>query len=167
MSELANMMINLTFLDVCKGIEGLCADMYHYYSRIYEDNPEASELWKKTALEEENHQLQFGLAMRLLYETEFEVMKDSLKHAKSIENSLQKFMEHIKAHKPDLLTAVSQAVEMEEKIAGLHVHTALTFRDGSVKRLFTALSDADHEHVAALQRYRTILSLPNSEMVAH
>ena len=37
------------FLDIYKGVEGICADLYHYYSRSYEDIPDASRLWEKTA----------------------------------------------------------------------------------------------------------------------
>ena len=72
---------------------------------------EASRLWKKTALEEENHRRQFELALRLVNETEFEVSKDGLKRAYSIQNKLLNLMEHIKDNKPDLLTAVTKALE--------------------------------------------------------
>lgn len=165
MSETTDLMTRKAFLEVCMDIERLCADLYHFYSEIYEDIPEVSRLWKKTALEEENHQNQFGLALRLLNETEFEVSMDSLKRAYSIQDKLLKLMNHIKKTKPDLLTAVSKAVEMEETLADLHVHTALNFKEESMQKLFKSLSEADRDHVAALQRYSTILHLPQSEMV--
>lgn len=153
------------FLEVCVGIERLCADVYYYYSEIYEDNPEASSLWKKTALEEENHQKQFELALRMLNEAEFEVPKESLERAYSIQYNLLKLMNLIKNTKPDLLIAVSKAVEMEEKLADLHVHAALEFKEESMQKMFNAMSKADHDHVAALQRYRAVLYLPQCEMV--
>jgi rubrerythrin len=165
MSETTDMMTKKIFLDVCMGIEGLCAELYHYYSKIYEDIPEASGLWKKTALEEENHQRQFELALRLWEETDFEVLDDSLKRAYSIQHKLLKFINKIKSTRPELLAAVSSAVEMEEKLADLHAHTSLKFREESMQKLFKALSDADRDHVTDLQRYRTILCLPQSEMV--
>lgn len=164
MSCLTETMTKNTFLEICMGIEGLCAELYHFYSTLYEDNPEASRLWKKAALEEENHQNQFGLAMRLLCETDFDILQHSLKRAYSIHDKLQKLIIHVKSNKPDLLTAVSEAVEMEEKLADLHAYTALNFRDDSLQRLFKALSDADSEHVAALQRYQAVLYLPQSDM---
>jgi rubrerythrin len=164
MGEMTDMMTRKIFLEVCMGIEGLCADMYHYYSKIYDDNPEASSLWNKTALEEENHQKQFELALRLLNETEFEVPEESLKRAYSIQSKLLKLKDHIKSNKPDLLTAVSKALEMEDKLANLHVHTSLNFKEESMQNLFKSLSDADRGHVSDLERYRTILCLPQSEM---
>ena len=166
MSEMTDMMSKKNFLEVCMGIEMLCADLYHFYSEIYEDVPEASRLWKKTALEEENHQRQFELALRLLNEAEFEVSKDSLEHAYAIQFKLLKLMNNIKSTKPELLTAISNAVEMEGKLADLHVHTSLNFKEESMQQLFKSLSEADRDrdHVAALQLYRTILYLPQCEM---
>lgn len=164
MSETAGIMASKIFLEICIDIEGLCADLYHYYSKIYEDIPEASHLWKKTALEEENHQKQFELALRLLSETEFEISKDSLKRAYSIQCKLLKLMDHIKINQPELLTAVSKAVDMEEQLADLHAHTSLTFKDESMQDLFRALSNADRDHVSDIQRYRSILFLPLCEM---
>jgi rubrerythrin len=164
MSEMTEIMNRKLFLEICMGIEGLCAEMYHYYSEIYEDIPEAARLWKKTAIEEESHRKQFELALRLLNESEFEVPEDSLKRAYAIQCKLLKLMDHIQRNKPELLIAISKAVEMEEKLADLHVHNALKFKDESMQKLFKAMSDADRDHVVDLQRYRTILDLPNSQM---
>lgn len=163
--EMTDMKEKRIFLEVCIGIERLCADVYHYYSEIYEDVPEASRLWKKTALDEESHQNQFELALRMFNETEFEVPKESLKRAYSIQYKLLKLMNLVKNTRPDLLIAVSKAVEMEVKFADLHAHAALKFKDESMQKLFMTMSKADHEHVAALQRYRSILYLPQCEMV--
>ncbi|OGU13061.1 MAG: hypothetical protein A2076_07215 [Geobacteraceae bacterium GWC2_53_11] len=164
MSDMTDDMTKKVFLDVCAGIEKLCADLYHHYSTIYQDIPEAASLWKKTALEEENHQKQFELALRLWDETEFDVLNDSLKQAYTIQYKLMTFMNNIKSSKPDLLTAVSKAIEMEKKLAALHVNTALKFKEASMQDMFKALSEADNGHMADLQRYQSILSLPHCEM---
>lgn len=164
MSEMTDKTTKKIFLEVCMGIEALCAKLYHFYSIIYEDIPEAARFWKKAALEEENHRKQFELALHLLNETEFTVSKGSLKRAYSIQYKLLKLLEHIKSNKPDLLTAVSKAIEMEEKLAGLHAYTALDFKEESMQRLFKALSEADRDHVDDMQRYRAILFLPLSDM---
>lgn len=164
MSEMTEIMSRRIFLDICIGIEGLCAELYHYYSEMYEDIPDAARLWKKTALEEENHRRQFELALLLLNEAEYDVPKESLKHAFIIKDKLQNLICHVKSNKPELLTAVTKAVEMEESIADLHVHTSLKFKDESMQKLFKALSDADDDHISTLQRYRTILNMPLSVM---
>ena len=162
MSAMADMMTKRIFLDVCMGIEGLCADVYHYYSKIYVDIPEASLLWKNAALEEENHQRQFGLVLRLLYETEFDVSKISLKRAYDIQSKLLKLIDHIKDNKPELLSALSEAVELEKDIAELHAYNALCFKEESLQKLFKLLSESDPDHIGALQRYQSIISIPNA-----
>jgi rubrerythrin len=164
MLDMTEVIASKIFLEVCMGIETLCADLYHYYSEVYEDVPEASILWKKTAMEEENHRAQFELALRLLNETEFEVSKENLKLAYTIQYKLLKLTDYVKSNKPELLTAVSKAIEMEDRLANLHVHTALKFRDESIRRLFKTLSEEDCTHISNLQRYQTILRLPDCEM---
>jgi len=164
MSEMTDLMNRKVFLEICMGIERLCAELYNFYGEIYADIPDASSLWKKTALEEENHQSQFELALRLINETEFEVPEDSLKRAYAIQFKLLKLMDHIRSNKPDLLTALSKALEMEEKLADLHAHTSLKFKEESMHNLFRVLGEADRGHVSDMQRYQTILHLPHSEM---
>ncbi len=164
MSELTDMMARMTFLELCIGIESMCADIYHYYSSIHAENPEISKLWKKTALEEENHQRQFGLALRLMNETGFEIMSESLRRAYYIHGKLTSLRDHVRKNPPDPLTAISKAVEMEEQLSDMHAHTAIKFKEESIRQLFQSLSDADSNHVSELQRYRAILSLPQTEM---
>ena len=53
---------------------------------------------------------------------------------------------------------------MEEILADLHVHTSLKFKEESMKKMFIALSEADHGHVTDLQHYQSILYLPQSEL---
>jgi rubrerythrin len=148
------------FLNACISIEGLCANLYHHYSRIYADIPEAVRLWKKTALEEENHQKQFELALRLLKQTEFEVSMESLKRVHGVRKRLLQLSAHIQKNKPELVTAVSKALEMEEELADLHAQSSLNFKDVSMQNLFKALSEADRDHVADMQQYRNLLHQP-------
>lgn len=159
MNEMTVIVTKEVFLNVCISIEGLCAELYHHYSTVFEDIPAAALLWKKTAQEEENHQKQFELALRLVTETEFELSKDSLKRAYSAHNELLKLLSQTRDNKPGLLLAVSKALELEEKLASLHAHSALLFREESMQNLFKALSEADSGHVADMQRYRTTLQL--------
>lgn len=167
MSEIADMMGKKTFLDVCRGIEGQCAELYHYYSSIYEDIPEVSGLWKKTALEEENHGKQFELVIRLWNETEFDVLLDSMRTAYSIQLKLDGLLKNIRNTRPDPLLAISKAVEMEERLADLHAHTSLKFREESMQKLFNALNEADCDHVADLRRHYSVLYLPHAEITGN
>jgi len=164
MEEDKDIMASKVFLKVCMGIEDLCADLYYHYSELYKDIPEASQLWRKTALEEEDHRRQFEFALRLMHEIDFEISKDTLKRAFMIQCKLLKLKDHIKDTKIELVTAITKALEMEESLADLHAHTSLTFKDESIQRLFKSLSEADHGHVADMQRYQTMLRLPHCDM---
>jgi rubrerythrin len=164
MSEMDEIMSRRMFLDICIGIEGHCAELYHYYSELYEHIPDIALLWKKSALEEESHRKQFELALLLLNEAEYEVPKECLKRAFYIKDKIQKLTEQVKNNRPELITAISNAVELEEKLADLHVHTALRFKEESMQKLFKTMGEADCDHVAALQQYRTVLSLSLSPM---
>lgn len=164
MSEIVDMMSKKTFLDLCRGIEGQCADLYHYYSSIYEDIPEVSGLWKKTALEEENHAKQFELVIRLWNETEFDVLLGSMRTAYSIQLKLSDLLKNIRHTRPDPLLAISKAVEMEERLADLHAHISLKFKEESMQKLFNALNGADCDHIADLRRYYSVLYLPHAEI---
>lgn len=162
--EMSDMMTKKIFLEICMGIEGLCANLYHHYGLIYEDIPEAAGLWEKTALEEENHRKQFGLAIRLWNETEFELLRGSMRHAYVLQFKMLELTSQIKNSRPNLLTAISKAVEMEEKLTDLHVHTALKFKEDSLRLMFKGLGEADHDHAAELQRYRSTLCQPLAEI---
>ncbi len=153
----------LLFFDICAKIEGLCAELYHYYSDVFQEYDEASQLWKKTALEEENHKRQFELASRLGDNSIFEVDTDMDKTYR-IYDKLRKLLEHVRKHSPDIVTALTKAIEMEEYLADLHMESSVRFNDNSIREMFQAMRDFDQEHVTSLKRLQTILMLPKSVM---
>jgi len=147
-------LINRIFLELCMGMEGLCADLYRYYGSQFEANPEAAQLWKKAAMQKENQQWLYEMALRLLGEMEFRVSRDSLAMASRIQFRLLGFIADCGSETPDLVTAVAKAVELEEELACLHAQASMHFRDRSLGRLFSALNDAGRLHVDELQRFR-------------
>jgi len=155
--------VRILFLDVCMKIEELSAELYYYFGDIYTDVSAVS-LWKKTAMEEENHRKQFELVLHLREEVEFDITPDCMKRVWQAHGKLLGLLDAVKRHPPDLIESLSLSIEMEESLADLHVQTAVRFRDDSVVRLFQALGQSDHEHIGSLKRYRTILLLPVSEM---
>jgi len=151
------------FFDVCARIEGLCAALYHYYSDIHRDHADVSRLWKKTALEEENHQKQFELAYRLREEIEFDLNAD-IDRFNRIHQILSNLLEHVRQNPPDVVTALTKAIEMEERIADLHLESSVRFHDESISKMFQALQAFDQDHVKSLRHCLAIMSLPKAEM---
>jgi len=153
----------LLFFEVCAKIEGLCADLYHYYSDIYAENTYAARILRKTALEEENHQKQFELVSRLREDVKFDVKTD-IGRSRRVYDKLIKLLEHVRQSPPDIVTALTKAIEMEESLADLHLESSVRFHDESVIRMFEALREFDQNHVAALRHCLSVMMLPNAEM---
>jgi hypothetical protein len=154
----------ILFFDLCAKIEGLCAKLYHYYSDIYIDNDDVSRLWKKTALEEENHQKQFELAFRLRNDIEFDLNAD-IERIYRIHQKLGSLLEHVRLNPPDLVTALTKAIEMEESLADLHVDISVGFHDENIRKMFQAMRDFDQDHIKSLRHCLVVIMLPESEMV--
>ena len=152
------------FFELCAKIEGVCAELYHYYSELHHDNEDISRLWKKTAQEEENHQKQFELAYRLREDAGFELEFD-LERAERIYQKLVVLLAHVQQNPPDIITALTRAIEMEERLADLHMENAVRFKDKSIKSLFQALSEFDQDHVKTLRHSLAVMTLSQSEMV--
>lgn len=154
----------ILFFDVCANIEGLCASLYHHYSDIFKDNDDVSRLWKKTALEEENHQKQFEFAQRILDGVEFELVGDFERTCR-IQQKLNSLLEHVQQNPPDMETALTRAIEMEEVLAELHLDTSVKFQDASIRDMFLAFRDFDQDHVKSLRHCLAVLTLAKAEMV--
>jgi rubrerythrin len=152
------------FFDVCAKIEGMCAQLYHYYSDLFIENDDVSRTWKKTALEEENHQKQFELANRLRDDIGFDLDAD-IDRTYRIHQKLNKLLVHVRKNPPDIVTALTKAIEMEESLSDLHLDSSVRFHDESVRKMFQALREYDLDHVKSLRHCLSIMMLPQAEMV--
>jgi rubrerythrin len=151
------------FFRICAQNEQLCAELYHFYSDLFLDDLDVSRLWKKTAMEEENHQKQFELALRLVAECDFEPGYD-VERALNVNRKFILLLQHVRNNPPDLKTALHKAIEMEDAIADLHMDSAVKFKDKDTQDLFKAMFNADHGHMESLKLYLTITELANTEM---
>jgi rubrerythrin len=142
--------------DICIEIEGLFAEIYHYYSDIFTDDITASQLWKKTAIEEESHQAQFKFARRLIKDINSQALVET-SVADDIRNKLRRLLQHVKENPPDLVTALSRSIELEEKLVMLHASTVVIYEDPEVKRLFAAMLEFDQDHIQALRSQLDLL----------
>ena len=150
--------------EICAKIEAQTAELYHYYSELFNENPDAVQLWHKTALEEENHLRQFELADRLYRNADFAVAVDP-ERAQRVCRKLEGLLSHVRQQPPDLETALSRAIEMEESLADLHMESVVKFTDGSIQKIFRAMMCFDQEHVQSLKRFLAIVTLSRTDMV--
>lgn len=161
-SHVAQNKCSLLF-DLCRDIEGLAAELYNFYGDHFRDNIEISRMWKKTAMEEENHHLQFALAQRMAGDIVCSANVD-IAMVVDTRDKLSKLVSAVRKNPPDLVTALSRAIELEERLADLHASTVVSFTDAETQNMFKAMIGFDQEHVETLRRYLAITTLNKTEM---
>lgn len=138
-------------LEDCRDIEFCCAELYKFYADHFKSIPEISELWRKTAFEEENHAEQFTLAIKLQRQGAIEyVMMDPFKAANAL-NIVKSICDNVKKTKPNLEDALRSAIKLELKLSEFHTVAVASFADESFKKMFTAMMKADDYHLTKLQ----------------
>lgn len=141
----------LKILEICRDIELCCGDLYIYYAELFKSNPEISDLWKKTAMEEEAHANQFMLAIKLCRQGVIEnVVIDELKAENTLRN-IKIICEGVRKYPPTLADALKSAIKLEEKLADFHTSAVACFADESFKNTFIAMLKADNYHLSKLQ----------------
>lgn len=146
-------------MEICRDIEIWCAELYKFYADLFKDNPEISDLWKKTANEEENHANQFTLAIKLRRQGAIDsVIMDPFK-AETALNVIKSIYEGVRHTKPSLEDALRSAIKLEHKLSEFHSVAVTSFSDESFKKTFMAMMKADDYHIDKLQTaYEKLLS---------
>lgn len=140
------------FLDTCAQLEACVAELYYLFADQTAHNPELSALWRKSALEEENHRHQFIFAARLEKNTSIKLLLDARQADLALE-SLTNLISRVRQNPPEWQEALKLAIRMEEKLARFHSDTAITFADDSFNSLFKAMMAHDEQHVQSLAAY--------------
>lgn len=137
-------------LEKCREIELLCKELYDYFAEIYADNEDAVRLWRKTAIEEQNHADQFTLALKLRKGMSCIVVAESAR-VESIISQLRTVITRVKADPPKYLDALDSSIKLEKYLTEFHLSFVVMFEEESFKRMFTAMMESDQEHIASLQ----------------
>ena len=137
-------------LDLCAGIEMKCAEMYRKFEMLYADLPEIASLWRKTAMEEDNHAEQFKLAYRLRGKGIGEVKVDFEKIEVLI-REMDTCMDKMQSTHPHPTNALSFAIHLECALSEFHMLNVVEFKDPELSKLFAAMMNNDREHVTMLE----------------
>ena len=136
-------------LDACQEIEEIASQIYHYHADQFADNDKIARLWRKTALEEENHARQVVLAKKIA--TSISDTNLNVGQTESTLNLIRTLFEAIKKSPPRLEEAIRTAILFEETLAQFHMDNALLFEEKGIAGLFKALMMHDRKHMQELE----------------
>jgi rubrerythrin len=140
----------LHILEVCCKIEEGCAQLYHYLSLVYKNDPKASALWAKTANEEDNHAEQFRFACRTKGNG-IDILKIDIHKADMILSKIQSIYDAVKKAPPTLKDALDIAIRLEQGMADYHMYAVAIFKDENIEHLFKAMMRFDKQHIEMLE----------------
>lgn len=140
-------------LEICRDIELASAELYKYFAEIFCDHEEMAALWRKTAKEEENHAMQFVLALKMRRERLVDTLAIDGSKAENVLNIVNSFSAAMRKNKPSMLVALRTAIKLEKGLVAFHMSTVACFVEESYKQLFVALMKADRNHIEALEEF--------------
>lgn len=157
MSETMMSISEQVLLEKCIKIELLCKELYEYFAELYANDDDAVRLWRKTAIEEQNHADQFTLALKLRKGMQCMVVADTAR-VESVINSLQVVIDKVKAEPPELKDALYSSIKLEKYLSEFHLTCVVMFEVDSHRKMFNAMMLSDQEHIGTLQEMYTMLT---------
>ncbi len=146
-------------LEVCRRIEFTLASLYRFLSGLYSDTPEIAAVFLKTANEEENHALQFELALKL---------PNPIAHpavpVDAVDDLLGGILEldaEVRRTLPPPIETLRTAVDLEGRLAAYHMDSIGVFQSPRLQEMFRAMMAADKHHVETLTLALDKLSPPS------
>lgn len=133
----------------CSEIEDTVAIIYRYFSNLYSDTKEISDLFFKTALEEDEHANQFRLAYRL-HGAGMKTIKADSKQIQAIFEKLRLLYSTIQTTPPSIKQALQLSIKVETTLAEYHMSSMVEFQDPSLSKLFVSMKNNDDAHVQML-----------------
>jgi rubrerythrin len=142
---------DIGIFDVCCQIEETCADLYRYFANLFIENLQASKLWTKTAMEEDNHAEHFRLAARIKGKG-LQSINTELFIVNNLLNKIQSVYEGVQKSPPPLKEALRFAIKLENSMLEYHMNAIAKFEDKKTEQLFAAMMDSDKQHIQMLER---------------
>jgi len=140
-------------LEICRDIELASGELYRYFAEIFSGHEAMAALWRKTATEEDNHAMQFVLAIKMRKETIIDTLSLDISRAENTLKVVKSLTDLVRKNKPSMHEALQAAIKMEKGLVGFHMATVAHFVHESHKKLFTAMMKADNEHIEALEKF--------------
>lgn len=138
-------------LDICARIEDKAEEIYLFLTDAHNHSHRISALWKKTALEEQNHARHFRFSRRSKDEMVASVKMSQAK-AEDMLSLAKATLDQIKRDRPEVESALAITIRLEETLLNFHMAYAVEFVEQSYKNLFQAMMAADNGHIESLRQ---------------
>lgn len=144
-------MEEMLILDKCASIESRCADLYRHFAGLHPEHPELGKLWLKTALEEDNHALQFRMLSRMKGEGISGLTTDVAKVNEVLEK-LEGLFEQVRSARLSAADALRVGIKLENFLSEFHSTSVVITGDREMAHLLNAMMSIDLDHVARLEK---------------
>jgi rubrerythrin len=132
------------------------AKIYFCYFEEFKQYEQLAEIWRKTAQEEENHALQFRMALNVRTGLVESTPVDLFRVA-NVLNALKALLKRIRESPPTPLEALRSAINLERQLADFHLDCLASFKSDSHKKMFQAMMQADKDHLEVLEKEYLLL----------
>lgn len=136
-------------LRTCGLIEAKAAELYRYFGELFRADSELTLLWEKTASEEDNHRYQFELAARTESSELTATVDKSV--ADRLLAAVSDLLDRLRRNPPNAVQALELAIQMEERMTGFHMDSAVAFKNKASGSLYRAMMASDRDHVQTLR----------------
>lgn len=144
-------MEGMLVLDKCALIESKCAEVYRLFAELHPELPELAALWKKTALEEEHHCLQFQMLSRMKGEGITGLTTDIAKVTEVLKK-LEALFDQVQNSKLSAIDTLKLGIKLENYLSEFHSTSVIICADPDMRHLLSAMMNIDLDHVARLEK---------------
>jgi len=138
------------FLDTCCEVESISADMYYFFAAHFREERRFSQLWIKTAMEEENHARQIVLAKKMIESVSW-ISLDFWRSAYLARKMIQQIATAVQKSPPSLTDALTLALHCEKRMNHLHMQNAILLKENAGNSMFKAMLKEERDHLVMME----------------
>ena len=137
-------------MEVCQAVELCCAELYQFFAYLFKDDREKFLLWKRSAMEAENHARLFALVGKLR-RSNMEFMQQELVEADVALYYVQALVEKVKSSPPPMDDALTIAIGLKRRIRAFMRENIIKFANQSCEKSFLAMTNSDSSYLESFQ----------------
>jgi rubrerythrin len=134
-------------------IEKLMARTYQEFLQSEHNDEILAVIWSDLAKDEEEHAMQLEFATRLPLHDAFSGIADACPDPDQLYAFVSEIYHKARHGNPGKLEMLTAAVELENRLQGIHATHALIFKETSLLKTFERLANSEEKHVAGLENY--------------